>query len=149
MLKKLLGGLFGEFPPKSLPLCSKCRASYTVAGIIKPPISFDEMVKLLYQYDLLCDEPCGVTTPHLLPQQHSGSSRLPIIFEMFRINCNNCVTSFIALSLFAQNERDVNRAIKELRRKSLICDQCLDAFLDNADAISYQVISALKGSNHA
>ena len=141
-----INALLGDFPPKNLDLCSKCRAVYTVAGIIKPPITFDEMVKLLYQFDMLCSEPCGVTTPHLLPQQHPASSKFPIIFEGAGISCNNCKTSLIVLSIMSQSESEVKRTIRALQNKSLVCADCLLAFTNHIDGISAEVISAVRGT---
>ena len=148
MFRRLLGKLLGDFPPKGLHLCDKCQIAYTVAGVIHPPITLDELVELLYQYGMLCDKPCGTVNRHLLPQQHSAISELPEIFQKSGINCQNCTVSFIILSIFAQTERDVTRAATDLQRKHLICNQCLHVFVENIDKITLEVLSAIKGADY-
>ena len=144
MFKKLVKLLLGE-PFQNADLCDKCRISYTVADIIGPPLTFDELVKLLYHYGALCTEPCGVTTPHLLPQRHSASSELRSILQKYGISCQTCATSFITLSMLGQNDSDLERAVTKLQRKNLICQHCLLAFLDRIDRISFDIVYAMKG----
>ena len=54
MFRRLMRSLLGEFPPKNAALCNKCRTSYFFAGIIDSSLTFDELVKILYQYNMLC-----------------------------------------------------------------------------------------------
>ena len=143
MFKRLIRLLLGD-PFKNADLCEKCRISYTVADIIGPPLTFDELVKQLYHYGVLCAEPCGVTTPHLLPQQHPASSELPSILQKYGISCQRCTTSFITLSILAQSDADVKRAIANLQRKNLICKHCLSEFLAKIDQIGFDIVYATK-----
>ncbi len=144
MFKRLVRLFLGD-PFENADLCDKCRISYTVADIIGPPLTFDELIKLLYHYGVLCSEPCGVTTPHLLPQQHSVSSELPSILQKYGISCQRCTTSFITLSILGQSDADVEHAIADLQRRSLICQHCLLAFLGKIDQISFDLVYATKG----
>ena len=90
--------------------------------------------------------PVGVTTPHLLPQQHPASFKLPGIFQESGISCENCQTSLITLTILAQSDAGVNRAFTDLQYKKLVCSRCLLAFTGKIDKISYEVISAVRGT---
>ncbi len=147
MFRRLMRSLLGEFPPKNAALCNKCRTSYFFAGIIGSSLTFDELVKLLYQYNMLCSEPCGVTTPHLLSQQHPASDELSGMLQKSGISCQNCLTSFVILSILAHNESDINRAVLDSQRKNLICNRCLLIFANKIDKITCDILSTVKGVN--
>lgn len=145
MLKWLARKLAGDFPPKHIPLCDKCRTAYTVAGIIKPQISFDQMIGTLHQFGLLCVDPCGnFINPNQLPQQHSSAFELPETFKRYGINCGRCRTALVTLSTLLRDENDIYRVVPDMLNKNLVCSTCLNAFTNNINDISAEVISTVR-----
>ena len=131
MLKKLLNKLIGDFPPKWVTLCEKCRTAYTVSGLFvnRPP--YKELVSMLYECALLCDEPCysGVD-PGTLPLQSpiGHQSQLLFIREM-DITCERCRTALLTMMAFTDIVNDYESIANTLHSKDLVCQECLLKFI--------------------
>ena len=96
MFKRLLGKILGDFPPKGLDLCDQCRTAYTVASIFKPPLNYDQLVDILYNFALLCPKPCGVVVSKP-PQPGIGFKTLQL-FLRSGISCHNCRISLLTMA---------------------------------------------------
>lgn len=149
MLKWLGRKLFGDFPPKSVSLCEQCRTALAVAGIIKPPISFDEMSAVLYEFGLLCRTPCGKGSfikPDYLPLRHSSANILQQIPEKYGVECGRCRLSLTTMSCLVNDDYNFRRALPRMLDKELVCQSCLDKFMYNANNIAQEVISAVRNA---
>ena len=137
MLKRLLRSIIGEFPPKHVPLCDTCRTAYTVAGIIKPPYSFNRMVASIYHFGLLCENPCGnFVKPHRQPPQNPANHKWTEIMERFEIDCKQCQTAILTMSFLVENEIDaVDIVTPKLLEKQLICKECYSEYGFNSLSI--------------
>lgn len=139
MFRKLLGKLLGDFPPKGLNLCDQCRTAYTSAGIFTPPLNYDQLVDILYNFALLCPKPCGVVFPK--PPQPGIGFRALQLFLRSGISCHNCrvalltMTHIVSIITTLRPEfSPSNHLIAEtymLKGENLICDECLSAFREN------------------
>lgn len=79
----------------------------------------------------------------------NATIRLRNVAELNSASTQNCITSFIILSILAQNESDINRAVLNLQRKNLICNRCLLIFANKIDKIPWDILSAMKGVDKA
>ena len=140
MFRRLLGKLLGDFPPKNANLCDKCRTSYTVTGIIKPPMSYDQLVEYLYSHGLLCINPCGVMSNTALTPPPPEYFQLDTVLQDHGISCGRCRTAFLTGMAF---DFDIAKTMPALIEKDIVCRSCMMLFSQNFRAIYLEVASLL------
>lgn len=135
MFRRLFKSLFGDFPPKNLPLCDKCRGAYTAVGIIQPPLPYNTVVEFLYSHSLLCPIPCGEFRRPSVPQTQQGYQALST-FRKIGMDCEQCSTALLTVVKLVQSvdtplsPNDFKNLAYSLHHKNVVCEKCLVVFLD-------------------
>ena len=96
MFRRLLNTLLGDSLPKWLDLCDQCRTAYIAAGIFNPPLNYNQLVDILYNFALLCSKPCGVVLSKP-PQPGIGFKALQL-FLSSGINCHHCRIALLTMT---------------------------------------------------